>query len=114
MEDFDHYTPLGWRRDLTHIVGCFYATQITPLKDSGWADDLDKFLQVMEAKREMEWLGIKELTQLRFMPYIAHHFEEATGHHLSGLSDYKGWIRAKDYYHWKVAKWNELEHCPNL
>ena len=25
-----------------------------------------------------------------------------------------GWIRARSYYHWKVAELNQLQHCPHL
>ena len=48
------------------------------------------------------------------MPYVARCFQETTGHYLKGLSKHTGWIRAKGYYHWKVADLNQLEHCPHL
>ena len=31
MDDLMDFIPSGWRRDLIHMVGCFYASQIAPL-----------------------------------------------------------------------------------
>ena len=31
MDDLMDFIPSGWRKDLIHMVGCFYASQITPL-----------------------------------------------------------------------------------
>ena len=31
MEDLMDFVPSGWKRDLIHMVGCFYASQITSL-----------------------------------------------------------------------------------
>ena len=31
MDDLMEFTPSGWRRDLIHMVGCFYTSQIAPL-----------------------------------------------------------------------------------
>ena len=73
-----------------------------------------KFLGLMEEHKATEWLDLKELTPLHFMPYVAKCFEEATGHHLSGLSEHTRWIRAKGYYHWKVAELKQLTKCPHL
>ena len=61
----DDFMPSGWKRDLIHIVGCFYASQITPLKSREWDSDRDKFLQAMEEHKDCEWLDIKELTPLK-------------------------------------------------
>ena len=44
----------------------------------------------MKAQKESEWVDIKELTPLQFMPYIARLFREVTGRDLSGLGDYIG------------------------
>ena len=30
MEDLMDFVPSGWKRDLMHMVGCFYASQIGP------------------------------------------------------------------------------------
>ena len=48
------------------------------------------------------------------MPYVARCFQETTGHQLQGLTLHTRWIRAQSYYHWKVAKLNQLQHCPHL
>ena len=63
------FVPSGWKRDLMHIVGCFYASQIGPLKTRQWHSNRDKFIQVMEERRS-EWLNIKELEPLRYMYYV--------------------------------------------
>ena len=48
MEDLMDFVPSRWKRDLMHIVGCFYASQIGPLNTHQWYSDRDKFIQVME------------------------------------------------------------------
>ena len=63
MEDLMDFVPSGWKRDLTHMVGCFYASQIGPLNTQQWYSDWDKFLQAME-DRKGKWLDIKELEPL--------------------------------------------------
>ena len=68
----------------------------------------------MDDCKDSEWLDIKELTPLQYTPYVARCFQEITGHHLKGLGKHTGWIRARGYYHWKIAKLNQLEHCPHL
>ena len=60
------FVPSGWKRDLTHMVGCFYASQIGPLNTRQWYSDWDKFLQVMEDQKG-EWLNIKDLEPLCYM-----------------------------------------------
>ena len=114
MDDLMEFTPSGWRRDLIHMVGCFYASQITPLNSREWDNDRDKFMQVMDDRKDRECLDIKELTPLQYMPYVARCFQETTGHHLKELSKHTRWIRARSYYHWKVADLNQLKHCPHL
>ena len=108
------FIPSGWRRDLIHMVGCFYISQITPLNSQEWDNDRDKFLWAMDECKDSEWLDIKELVPLRYMPYVARCFQETTGHHLQGLGLHTRWIRARSYYHWKVAELNQLQHCPHL
>ena len=68
----------------------------------------------MELCKDKEWLAIKELEPLQFMGYVAEVSEQVTGHHLEDLSSYTGWIRAGGYYHWKVARMNQLKHCPHF
>ena len=99
MDDLMDFIPSGWRRDLIHMVGCFYASQITPLNSREWDNDWDKFIRVMDECKDGEWLDIKELTPLQYMPYVARCFQETTGHHLQGLGQHTRWIRARSYYH---------------
>ena len=114
MDDLMDFIPSGWKRDLIHMVGCFYASQIAFLNSQRWHNDRDKFIQVMEEHKDSEWLDIKELTPLRYMHYVARCFQETTGHQLQGLGLHTRWIRARSYYHWKVAELNQLQHCPHL
>ena len=114
MDDLMNFIPSGWRRDLIHMVGCFYTSQITPLNSREWDNDRDKFIQAMDECKDSEWLDNKELVPLRYMPYVARCFQETTGHHLQGLGLHTRWIRARSYYHWKVAELNQLQHCPHL
>ena len=96
------------------MVGCFYASQIAPLNSREWNNDRDKFMRVMDDHKDSEWLDIKELTPLQYMPYVARCFKETTGHYLKGLNKHTRWIRARSYYHWKIAELNQLEHYPHL
>ena len=99
--------------DLTHIVGCHYAAQISPLKEGRWDLDSQAFLQAMRDNKK-EWLEIKELDPLNYMRYVANTFKWTTHHLLHGLSRYTGWIRAGGYYHWKVAEQKQLHLCSHL
>ena len=92
MDDLKNFVPSGWKRDLLHIVGCHYASQIAPLDSREWEDDSHKFLQAMENCKDKEWLDIKELDPLQFMGYVAEVFKQVTGHHLKELSSHTGWI----------------------
>ena len=114
MDDLMDFIPSGWRRDLIHMVGCFYTSQIAPLNSREWDNDQDKFIWVMDECKDSEWLDIKELTPLRYMPYVTRCFQRTTGHHLQGLGQHTRWITARSYYHWKVAELGQLQHCPHL
>ena len=70
MEDLIYFMPSGWKRDLMQMVGCFYASQITPLNTRQWHSDRDKSIQAMEECKDREWLDIKELAPLRYMHYV--------------------------------------------
>ena len=96
------------------MVGCFYASQIAPLDSQEWEEDIHKFIQAMDERRECEWLDLKELAPLRYMTFVSRVFQETTGLRLKGLTELTGWIRARSYYHWKVAELNQLKHCPHL
>ena len=97
-----------------HMVGCFHASQIAPLNTRQWHSDRDKFIQAMEERKDCEWLDIKELAPLCYMHYVAKCFLDTTGHNLKGLGLHTKWIRARSYYHWKVAELHQLQHCPHL
>ena len=114
MDDLDRYVPSGWVRDLLHITGCHYAHQIGPVTGEQWEKDSQAFLDAMRLRKDNEWIDIKELEPLEYMGYVVAVFKEVTGHYLKGLSNYTGWIRAGGYYHWRVAKLEQLHRCPNL
>ena len=82
MDDLMNFITLGCRRDLIHMVGCFYTSQIAPLNSREWDNDRDKFIQAMDERKDSEWLDIKELVPLCYMPYVARCFQETTSHHL--------------------------------
>ena len=111
--DLMDFVPSSWKRDLTHMVGCFYVSQIGPLNTRQWYSDQNKFLQAME-DRKGEWLNIKELEPLRYMRYIDKCFTDSTGHSLKGLGLLMRWIRPQSYYHCKVAELQQLHLCPHL
>ena len=94
MEDLMDFMPSGWKRDLIHMVGCFYASQIASLNTQQWHSDRDQFIQAME-EHKGEWLDIKELAPLRYMCYVAKCFLDTTGHDLKGLGMHTKWIRPK-------------------
>ena len=93
MKDFMDFVPSGWKRDLMHMVGCFYASQITPLNTRQWHSNWNKFIQAME-ERKSKWLDIKELAPLCYMHYMAKCFVDTTGCDLKGLGLHTKWIRA--------------------
>ena len=114
LDDVNNYVPSGWAKDLRHIVGCFYAYYVGPLSSDQWEQDCQALLGHMRARRESEWLGIKELRPLDFMDYVATKFQKLMGHPLPGLKDFTGWIRAGGYYHWKVADLGQVDRCAHL
>ena len=61
-----------------------------------------------------EWMDIKELTPLQFMPYVAKLFKEVTGQDLQGLSHFTGWISQGGYYHWRVVQQGLIHLVPHL
>ena len=102
----------GWSWDLEHIISCYYLAQVGPL-DEVW---LTRWLQFAEHMHtaEDEWVDIKELTPLQFMPYVQRCFQTTTGIHLRDLDWLVEWICASGYYHWKVANLGQLHLCPHL
>ena len=107
------FMPSGWKRDLMHMLGCFYASPITSLNTQQWHSDRDQFIQAMEECKS-KWLDIKELVPLHYMHYVAKCFLDTTGHDLKGLGLHTKWIRPRSYYHWKAAELHQLQHCPHL
>ena len=85
-----------------------------PLDSKEWEVAIRKFLTAMRNRRAVEWMDIKELSPLKFMPYVAELFKNVTGKDLQGLSDFTGWIGLRDYYHWKLAQLGQLQACPCL
>ena len=107
------FVPSSWKRDLIHMMGCFYASQIGPLNTCQWHSDRDQFIQAMEECKS-KWLDIKELVPLCYMHYVTQCFVDSTGHNSKGLGLLTKWIRPQSYYHWKVVKLQQLQHCPHL
>ena len=68
----------------------------------------------MKEQKDCEWVDIKELTPLKFMPYIAKLFWDITNRDLKGLSDYMGWVGLGSYYHWKLLELGQLSACRRL
>ena len=68
----------------------------------------------MRNRRAVEWTDIKELSPLKFMPYVAELFKNITGKDLKGLSEFTGWLGLGGYYHWKLAQLGQLQACPRL
>ena len=57
----------------------------------------------MKDCKDGEWLDLKELNPLWFMPYVADLFQRVTGQNLRGLANYTEWMGIGGYYHWKMA-----------
>ena len=113
MENLMDFVPSGWKRDLIHIVECFYASQISPLNICQYYSDRDRFTQAMEELKS-KWLNIKELEPLHYMRYVDQCFMDSMGHSLKGLGLLTRWIRPQSYYHWKVAELQQLQYCPHM
>ena len=114
MHDVSNYVASGWKRDLTPIIGCYWAAQVGPLDSEEWEVPIHKFLKAMKNWKASEWMDIKELSPLKFMPYVAELFRNITGRDLIGLGDFMGWVRLGSYYHWKLSQLGQLSTCPRL
>ena len=68
----------------------------------------------MRNRRASEWTDIKELSPLKFMPYVAELFKNFTGRDLKGLGDFMAWVGLGGYYHWKLSQLGQLQACPRL
>ena len=71
MDKMANFVASGWRRDLTHFIGCCWSAQIGSLERDEWRVAITKFLAVMAKKKNSEWTDIKELMPPQFMPYMA-------------------------------------------
>ena len=114
MDDVSNNVASGWKRDLTHIISCYLKAQVGPLASSEWATAIDQFIQAMRAWKENEWVDIKELNPLGFMPYIARLFRKVTGVSLSRLDDFTRWVGISGYYHWRLSELGQLHACSHL
>ena len=112
-DEMSNYVASGWRRDLTHFIGCCWASQVGSLQEEAWETAITKFMAVM-AQKKKEWVDLKELTPLRYMPYVAHLFHEVTGKDLRGLDRFTGWIGRGGYYHWRLIQQGLIHHVPRL
>ena len=114
MDDVSNYVASGWKRDLTHIISCHWKDQVGPLDSEEWEVGIQRFVRAMKEWKNCEWMDIKELTPLKFMPYIAKLFWDITDRDLKGISDYMGWVGLGGYYHWKLSELGQLSACPCL
>ena len=103
----------GWKRDLIHMVGCCWAAQVGPLETEAWWMAIEKFISVM-VQWKREWMEVKELTPLRYMPYVAKLLHEVTGKDLRDLGKFTGWIGLGGYYHWRVVQQGIIHLVPHL
>ena len=114
MDQMANYVASGWKRDLTHFIGCCWVAQIGSLDRDEWHMAITKFLGVMAKWKASEWTDIKELMPLQFMPYMTKLFKEVTGQDFQGLSHFTGWIGQGGYYHWRVAQQGLIHLVPHL
>ena len=114
MDQMANFVASGWKRDLTHFIGCCWVAQIGSLEWDEWYVAITKFLVVMAKPKAREWTDIKELMPLQFMPYMAKLFKEVTGQDLQGLSHFTGWIGQGGYYHWRVVQQGLIHLVPHL
>ena len=114
MDDVSNYVASDWKRNLTHIISCYWADQVGPLDSEEWEVGIHQFVKAMKDQKDSKWVDIKELTPLKFMPNIAKLFQDITGRDLKGLGDYMGWVGLGGYYHWKLSELGQLSACPCL
>ena len=114
MDDVSNYVASGWKRDLSHIISCYWKDQVGPLDSEEWEVGINRFIRAMKEWKDCEWVDIKELTPLKFMPYIAKLLQDITSRDLKGLGDYMGWVGLSGYYDWKLSELGQLSACPCL
>ena len=113
MDEMVNYVASGWKRDLIHMIGCCWVAQEGPLEGEEWWVAIEKFISVM-VKKKREWTEVKELTPLKYMPYMAKLFREVTGKDLQSLGQFTGWIGLGGYYHWRVVQQGLIHQVPRL
>ena len=113
MDEMVNYVASGWKRDLIHMIGCCWVAQEGPLEGEGWRVAIEKFISVTVQKKR-EWIEVKELTPLKYMPYMAKLFREVNGKDLQGLGQFTGWIGLGGYYHWRVVQQGLIHQVPRL
>ena len=109
-----NYVPSGWKWDLTHFIGCCWEAQIGSWEWDEWHVAITKFLGVMVKKKNHEWVDIKELMPLQFMPYVAKLFREVTRKDFISLDQFTRWIGLGGYYHWRVVQQGLIHLVPHL
>ena len=114
MDQMANYVASGWKRNLTHFIGCCWVAQLGSLDWDEWHMAITKFLGVMAKRKASEWMDIKELMPLQFMPYVAKLFKEVTSRDLQDLSHFTGWIGQGGYYHWRVVQQGLIHLVPHL
>ena len=113
LKNITNYRIAGWRKDLVHILGCFYHYNNASYKEAEWNKWKTKFFKYL-GQRQEEWRAIKEEKPLQYMPYMESHFQALTGIKLKGLGQFTGWIKPGSYYHAVVARQGQLHRCLHL
>ena len=114
MDDVSNYVALCWKQDLTHVISCYWAAQVGPLDSEEWERAIQMLLKAMKNRKASEWTDIKELSPLKFMPYMAKLLKNITGRDLKDLGDFTGRVGLRGYYHWKLSQLGQLHTCPHL
>ena len=51
-DEMSNYVSSRWRRDLTHFIGCCWASQVGSLQEEGWETAITKFMAVMAQRKK--------------------------------------------------------------
>ena len=49
MDDVSNYVASGWKRDLTHIISCYWKDQVSSLDSNEWVVVINPFVRAMRA-----------------------------------------------------------------
>ena len=102
-----------WPQDGNETSSTSSAAAGWPMEDEGWWVAIEKFISVM-VQWKREWTEVKELTPLKYMPYMAKLFHKVTGKDLQGLDQFTRWIGLGGYYHWRVVQQGLIHQVPHL